>query len=41
MVVGSLGKALNPFKYSASWLVGRLGISMAWNGTTSRQGATL
>lgn len=41
MVVGSRGKALNPFKYSDSWLAGRLGVNIVWNGTTNRQGATL
>ena len=41
MVVGSRGKALNSFKYSESWLAGRLGVNMAWKGTTRRQGVTL
>ena len=41
IVVGSRGNALNPFKYSESWLAGSVGVNMAWNGTTSRQGTTL
>lgn len=41
IVVESRGKALNPFRYSESWLAGKLGVSIAWKGTTSRHGATL
>lgn len=41
IVVGSLGKALKPFRYSGLWLAGSVGVNIAWNGTTSLQGATL